>query len=317
MADSNVVGSLPAKISDAAPGLRIGIDLGGTKIEGIVMTPTAALLVTRRIDTPQGGYADIVAAVADMITALEADAGETCRIGVGMPGAVSPSTDLIKNSNTTCLNGRPFHRDLMTRIGRPILFENDANCFALSEAWDGAAAGCDSVFGVIIGTGTGGGLVVGRRVLRGANAIGGEWGHNPLAWPTPAERDNPACYCGRRGCLETYLSGAGLSRSYHEMTGERLSAAAVAALANAGDAAANAVLATYEDRLARGLAMVINIMDPEVIVLGGGLSNIDRLYETVPPRLARYVFSDHIATRLCRARFGASSGVRGAARLWD
>jgi fructokinase len=234
-----------------------------------------------------------------------------------MPGAISPATGLVKNSNSVCLNGQRFDRDLERLLRRPLRIANDANCFALSEATDGAAAGAEVVFGVILGTGTGGGVAVRGAILAGANAIAGEWGHNPLPWPHPEELPGPPCYCGKSGCIETYLSGPGLARDFRAAGGRSISALEIGAQAESGDEYADAVLARYEDRLARGLASVINILDPDVIVVGGGLSNIKRLYTEVPRLWSQYVFSDTIATQLVQARFGDSSGVRGAAWLWS
>lgn len=296
--------------------VRIGIDLGGTKIEGIVLGDDGAILARHRERTPRGDYANIVAATAGVVRRLEADVGRRCPVGIGMPGSLSPFSGLVRNSNTVELNGMPLDRDLERALGRPLRFENDANCFALSEAVDGAAAGAGSVFGVILGTGTGGGLVFAQRIVRGRNAVAGEWGHNPLPWPRADERPGPACYCGRQGCLETYLNGAGLTRAYTAAGGVELSAEQIAGLITAGEETALAALSTYADRLARGLATVINIGDPDVIVLGGGLSNIDALIPYATRHLPDYVFSDHIETRLVRARYGDSSGVRGAAWLW-
>jgi fructokinase len=233
-----------------------------------------------------------------------------------MPGAISPATGLVKNANSTWLNGRPLERDLTARLGRPLRLANDANCLAVSEAADGAAAGAEVVFGVIIGTGTGGGVCVNRRAIVGANAIAGEWGHNPMPWPEPGEWPGPPCYCGRTGCLETFLSGPGMSRDHRIRTGEDLDAATIAGRASAGDAAAVETLEIYQRRLARGLASIVNVLDPDVIVVGGGLSNIDQLYVRVPELWRPFVFSDHVATRLVRAAHGDSSGVRGAAWLW-
>ena len=243
--------------------------------------------------------------------------GTTATVGIGMPGAVSPATGLVKNANSVWLNGRPLHRDLERAMGRAIRLANDANCFALSEATDGAAAGARVVFGVIIGTGTGGGVVIDRQVLVGANAIGGEWGHNPLPAARGVESPGPACYCGRTGCIETFLSGPALARDYVNSGGASLTAQEIADRAAAGEALADAALARYEERMARALASVINLLDPNVIVLGGGLSNIERLYERVPRLWGAHIFSDHVATRLVRAMHGDSSGVRGAAWLWD
>lgn len=305
---------------------RIGVDLGGTKIEGIALAADGRELARRRVATPRGDYAGTVTAIVHLVRDLERRAGGGmpvghATVGVGMPGAISPHTGVVKNANSTWLNGRPFHADLAAALGRPVRTANDADCFAMSEAVDGAAAGAAIAFGVILGTGVGGGAVIGGRLLAGANAIAGEWGHTPLPWPRPEEIPGPACYCGRRGCIEAWLSGPALARDHAAhapsipgrpaATGED-----VANLADAGDPAALATLARYCDRLARGLAVVVNILDPEVIVLGGGLSRISRLYAEVPPLLARHAFSDHLATRLVPPRHGDSSGVRGAAWLW-
>jgi fructokinase len=291
--------------------LRIGIDLGGTKIEGIALDPAGKAVARRRVPTPRGDYVATVEAVAALAEALGAPAAN---VGVGMPGVISPATGLVKNANSTWLIGRPFGADLSARLGRDVRCANDANCFALSEAVDGAAAGARSVFGVIVGTGTGGGIVVDGRVVTGANAIAGEWGHNPLPWPRDREWPGPACYCGRTGCIETFLSGPGFARDF-DVAGVPGDAADIVARAAAGDAAAEQCVRRYEDRMARALASVINVLDPDVIVLGGGLSNIDRLYENVPLLWARYVFSDTVTTRLVKAAHGDSSGVRGAAWL--
>jgi len=298
--------------------MRIGIDLGGTKIEGIAIADDGAERLRRRIAAPRGDYAKTLTAVADLVHDLEREIGEQGTVGVGIPGTISPATGLIKNANSTWLIGRPLAEDLPRLLGRPVRFANDANCFALSEASDGAAAGAHVVFGVIIGTGTGGGVVIDGQVLVGANAIGGEWGHNPLPAPRDREWPGPPCYCGRRGCVEQFLSGPALARDYLTVaSGPAATAKEVAARADAGDALAIAVLERYADRMARALASVINVLDPDVIVLGGGLSNIDRLYDRVPQLWGPHVFSDSVATRLVRARHGDSSGVRGAAWLWE
>lgn len=296
--------------------MRIGIDLGGTKIEAGVVDREGRVVLRRRAATPAGDYAATIAALVRLVAEIEGELGRRCPVGVGMPGALSPATGLVKNANSTSLIGRRFDRDLEAALGRPLRFANDANCFALSEAVDGAAAGAAIVFGAILGTGVGGGIVVNRRLLTGVNAIAGEWGHAPLPWPADAERPGPACYCGRHGCIESFLSGRGLADDHRQSTGEALDAAAIAARATAGDGPAVASLTRYEDRLARGLAMVINVLDPDVIVLGGGLGQIDRLYREVPQRWGAYVFSDRVATRLVPPRHGASSGMRGAAWLW-
>ena len=304
--------------------MRIGIDLGGTKIEGVALGDDGGVLSRHRVPTPREDYDGSIRAIVDLVAHLEGVAGARGTVGVGIPGTISPATGLIKNANSTWLIGRPFAEDLARALGRPVRLANDANCFALSEATDGAAAGADVVFGVIIGTGTGGGVVVHGRVLPGANAVAGEWGHNPLPDPRDDERPGPACYCGRFGCVETFLSGPAMSRDYGAVLGgssdppaDPPDAAEIAARADAGEPAALACLARYEERLARALGSVINLIDPDVIVLGGGLSNIARLYLNVPARWATYVFSDRVDTRLVRAMHGDASGVRGAAWLWE
>jgi fructokinase len=294
---------------------RIGIDLGGSKIELIALDDCGHEVLRRRTATPQGDYQGTLAAIAGLIDWAEAQLGGQATVGIGTPGAISPATGLMKNCNSTCLNGQPLKQDLEARLGRAVALANDANCFALSEATDGAAAGAEVVFGVILGTGCGAGVVVHGRVLGGPNAIAGEWGHNPLPWPHDEELPGPACYCGKLGCLETWLSGPGLAAAYKARAGLELSPPEIAARAATGDALCEAILCEYEDRLARGLAHVINILDPDVIVLGGGLSNLDRLYANVPAQWHRYVFSDHVGTRLVPPWHGDSSGVRGAAWL--
>jgi len=296
--------------------IRIGIDLGGTKIEGIALSADGRAAAGRRIATPRDDYDGTVRAIAGLVSALESDAGSRGTVGVGMPGAVSPATGLVKNANSTWLIGRALPQDLERALGRSVRLANDANCFALSEACDGAAAGADVVFGVIVGTGTGGGVVVRRQVLTGPNAVAGEWGHNPLPWPDPEETPGPACYCGRRGCIETFLSGPGLARDHECVTGVRMGSEEIAARAAEGDAQAEATLRRYEGRMARALAGIINVLDPDVIVLGGGLSKLDRLYVNVPAQWARWVFSDRVDTPLVAPRHGDASGVRGAAWLW-
>ncbi|MGE5244131.1 MAG: ROK family protein [Betaproteobacteria bacterium] len=303
--------------------MRIGIDLGGTKIEGIALDDQGAALVRTRIPAPRGDYDATLDAIVSLVRSIERDAGRHGSVGVGIPGAISPATGLVKNANSTWLNGRPLADDLPRRLGRSVRFANDANCFALSEATDGAAAGASIVFGVIVGTGTGGGVVVDGRVLVGANAIAGEWGHNPLPSPRDEERPGPACYCGRSGCIETFLSGPALAREYWSAgrqpggTPDAITAEQIAARAAEGEPLANDCLARYEDRMARALAGIINVIDPDVIVLGGGLSNIDRLYANVPKLWGPRVFSDRVTTRLARPVHGDASGVRGAAWLWD
>lgn len=298
--------------------MRIGIDLGGTKIAGVALDRAGRELARGRRETPREGYEAICAAVVELVLALEADVGETGTVGLGTPGALSPATGRIKNSNTVALIGQPLREDLEAMLGRRVRLANDANCFALSEAVDGAGAGSEVVFGVILGTGTGGGVVVRGAPLTGPNAIAGEWGHNPLPWPRPEEGElpGPPCYCGKRGCLETWISGPGLARDHREHTGQALRGEAIVAAAASGDPASEATLARYVDRLGRGLAHVINLVDPDVIVLGGGLSRIARLYEAVPGRWGHYVFSDRVDTRLAPPRHGDDSGVRGAAWLW-
>lgn len=296
--------------------MRIGIDLGGSKIELIALAAGGAELYRRRVPTPRHDYPATLWAIARLVEESEDTLGQRGTVGVGTPGTHSRLTGLMKNCNSTWLNGRPLQRDLAAILQREVRISNDANCFALSEAIDGAAAGAEVVFGAILGTGCGAGIVVHGQILQGPNGIAGEWGHNPLPWPRPEELPGPPCYCGRRGCLETWLSGPGLARDLMQCSGPDLSAAAIAARAEAGDAACAAALDRYEDRLARGLAHVINILDPDVIVLGGGLSNLARLYERVPARWTEHVFSDAVHTRLRPPRHGDSSGVRGAAWLW-
>ena len=297
--------------------MRIGVDLGGSKIELVALDEDGTELLRTRVETPQGDYPGTLAAIARLLEGAERDLGGQATLGIGTPGAVSRATGLMKNCNSTWLNGQPLLRDLQTLLRREVRMTNDANCFALSEATDGAAAGAEVVFGVIIGTGCGAGIVVRGHVLTGPNAIAGEWGHNPLPWPAAGELPGAACYCGKRGCLETWLSGPGLARDLADTTGVRLAAAAIVHQALEGNAHCQAALSRYEDRLARGLAHVINILDPDVIVLGGGLSNISRLYDNVPGLWGRYVFSDSVHTRLVPPRYGDSSGVRGAAWLWN
>jgi fructokinase len=297
--------------------MRIGVDLGGTKIEAVALDRDGQERGRRRVPTPRGRYGATLAAITTLVEGLERQSGEPARVGIGMPGALSPATGLVKNANSVWLNGRPLRQDLERLLHRPLRFANDANCFALSEARDGAGEGAPVVFGVILGTGTGGGVVVHGRVLGGPNAVAGEWGHNPLPWPRPGEWPGAACYCGRTGCVETFLSGPGVSRDHREATGEELDATTIAGRAADGDAACEATLARYEERLARALATVVNLLDPDVIVLGGGLSNLTRLYEGVPERWGAWVFSDRVDTTLRPPKHGDSSGVRGAAWLWD
>ncbi|MGQ0849389.1 MAG: ROK family protein [Actinomycetota bacterium] len=296
---------------------RIGVDLGGTKIEAIALSTDGEELVRLRVATPANDYQAILQAISTLVGEVEAAAAPTFpAIGIGTPGAVSPATGLMKNSNSEALNGRPFPPDLESMLGRPVISRNDADCFALSEARDGAGSGRDTVFGVIIGTGVGGGIVVDGRALSGPNAIAGEWGHNPLPWPRDDERPGVECYCGLRGCIETFLSGPGFA-GHHQSRSGRRAAPEIVAAARAGDVSARRSLADYADRLARSLAVVINLLDPDVIVLGGGMSNIDELYRLVPETWGSYVFSDTVRTPLVRNKHGDSSGVRGAAWLVD
>ena len=297
--------------------MRLGIDLGGTKIEIIALADDGRVLLRRRIATPQGDYMATVMAVAGLVEAAENELGQRGSVGVGIPGAESRRSGLIKNANSTCLIGQPLRHDLQTLLRREVRLANDANCFALSEAIDGAGRDVETVFGVILGTGVGGGIVIRRQVLVRANAIAGEWGHNPLPRLAAADQPAPDCYCGHRGCIETYLSGPGLTADHARHTAETLDATSIECRAAAGDAACEATLRRYEDRLGRALAGVINILDPQVIVLGGGLSNMQRLYRHLPACCAPYVFSDAVDTRFLPPVHGDSSGVRGAAWLWD
>ncbi len=296
---------------------RIGIDLGGTKIEGVLLDDDGAIVKRRRVATPRHDYAETLRAIVALVARFERGLGEPALVGIGTPGAISPATGLVKNANSVWLNGKPLLHDIGRALEREVHLANDADCFALSEAMDGAGREAEVVFGVILGTGVGGGIVVRRRLLRGANAISGEWGHNPLPWPRDHELPGPGCYCGQSGCIETFLSGPGLERDYFEATQASHSAAEIASRASEGDEQADAALQRYEERLARALALVINIVDPHVIVLGGGLSNLERLYERVPTMWDPFVFSDRVDTRLVPPEHGDSSGVRGAAWLWD
>jgi fructokinase len=300
--------------------MRLGIDLGGSKIEIVALGTAGEELLRRRVPTPQGDYAGTLAAIMRLVEQAESDMQRCGTVGVGIPGALSALTGLVKNANSTCLIGKPLKADLESLLQREVRLANDANCFALSEATDGAAAGAGVVFGVILGSGVGGGIVVDGRILSGANAIAGEWGHNPLPLPPlgPVEgRRIPACYCGRNGCVEAFISGPAMRRDHAERGGEMLDPPLIVARAATGDAACETTLQRYEARLALALAGVINILDPNIIVLGGGLSNILRLYEQVPQLWGRYIFSDQVATQLVSNRHGDSSGVRGAAWLWE
>lgn len=295
---------------------RIGIDLGGTKIEGVLIGADGAVRVQLRIASPRDNYEATLQAISEMIAALEAKGGAGGSVGIGMPGSISPATGLTQGSNSTWLNKRPLGRDLEAHLGRPVRFANDANCFALSEAIDGAGAGARSVFGVIIGTGCGGGLVIDGRLIDGPNAIGGEWGHNPLPWARADEHPGPRCWCGRAGCMEMWVSGTGVAADHLRATGESVSAETIAGRAADGDLRALATLARHVDRLARGLAHVVNIFDPAVIVLGGGLSKLSGLYDELPRHMIPHVFADEPLIDVRPPRWGDASGVRGAARLW-
>lgn len=291
------------------------MDLGGTKIEGVALDDDGVELERSRVATPRSDYQGVLGAIVGLVERIGAghDVAET--VGVGTPGAVSPFDGLMKNSNSTVLNGRPLDRDLVEALRRPLILRNDADCFALSEAVDGAAAGAEVVFGVILGTGVGGGVVVDGQVRTGPNRIGGEWGHNPLPWPRPDEVPGPSCYCGKRGCIETWLAGPSLAADHERSSGKQSTAPEIVAAAREGDRRASATLERYVDRLARSLATVVNVLDPDVVVLGGGMSNVDELYEKVPRAWPQYVFGGEVATRLVRNHHGDSSGVRGAAML--
>jgi len=296
--------------------MRIGVDMGGTKIEAIVLADDGGELARNRVKTPRDDYPATIAAVARLVADVAADASSETPVGIATPGAISPATGLLKNANSTWLNGKPLDADLTQALGRPVRIANDADCFALSEAVDGAGSDVEIVFGVILGTGVGGGIVIHGKPLSGPNAIAGEWGHNPLPWPQAEEMPGPQCYCGKYGCIETYLSGPGLAADHKRHNGVDHGPEQIVAEAKSGSPDAIASLRRYQDRLARALAHVINIVDPDVIVLGGGLSNIDEFYGSVPDLLADYVFSDAVATTLARNQHGDSSGVRGAAWLW-
>jgi fructokinase len=298
------------------PHFRLGIDLGGTKIEITALDAQGRELLRRRVPTPQRDYDATIRAVSGLVADVERELGGSGTVGIGTPGSISRATGLLRGSNSVCLNGRPFRQDLASALGREIRITNDANCFALSEASDGAGAGAAVVFGIILGTGVGAGIVVRGEVLDGPNAIAGEWGHNPLPWPRDDERPGTMCFCGRAGCIETWVSGTGIERDHLRVAGVALRAPEIVTGAAAGDAACEATLRRYEERLARALAHVINLLDPDVIVVGGGMSNVERLYASVPALWGPWVFSDRVDTRLVRNRHGDSSGVRGAAWLW-
>ena len=296
--------------------MRLGIDLGGTKIAAVVLDDQGAAIWEQRVPTPRDDYDATLQAIASLVTAGQRACGHGCPVGIGMPGAISPATGLVKNANSTWLNGRSLHQDLERVLQQEVRLANDANCLAVSEATDGAAAGASVVFGVILGTGVGGGLAVRGEIITGANAIAGEWGHNPLPWPTDDERPGSPCYCGRSGCIETFLSGPALAYAYRSRTGANMTGEQIANFAGRGDADARAVMDQWTARLARALASVINVVDPDVIVAGGGLSRLGHIYEAVPAIWAQWVFSDRVATRFVPAKYGDASGVRGAAWLW-
>jgi fructokinase len=295
---------------------RIGIDLGGTKISAIVFDEADTVLAHKRIATPRDDYRAVLADITTLVGELEAEHG-SASVGIGMPGSISPASGRVQNANSTWMNGRDFQADLQASLNRHLKLANDANCFALSEAVDGAGSDAAVVFGVILGTGCGGGLVINKQVLTGPHNIAGEWGHNPLPWPTEQEHPGPKCWCGRSGCMETWLSGSGLERDHAEITGKSLSGQDIAAAADTGDAAARASMARHLNRLARGLAHVVNLIDPGVIVLGGGLSNLPRLYKDLPGAMRPYVFCETWSIDIRPPLHGDDSGVRGAARLWD
>lgn len=296
--------------------IRIGIDLGGTKIAAVALLPDGSVTEEIRVPTPREDYQGTLEAIRQLVLQLESIAGSRGTVGVGMPGSISPYTGLVQNANSTWLIGRPFDRDLADHLGRKVRVANDANCFALSEATDGAAAGARSVFGVILGTGCGGGIVFNGQVVEGPRGIAGEWGHNPLPWPEPDEYPGRRCWCGRMNCIETWVSGPALESDYAQITGERLPATDIGARASAGDKAAQDTLARHAGRLARGLSHVINILDPEVIVLGGGLSRLSHLYDVLPSLMAPYVLADRAQIDIRPPKWGDASGVRGAAWLW-
>ena len=296
--------------------MRIGIDLGGTKIEALAMDDSGAELARLRVDTPRGDYDGTVAALVDLVTRLEGELGRTGTVGVGMPGSVRAATGWIKNANSTWLNGRAFEKDLSAAMDREVRLANDANCLAVSEATDGAAAGARMVFAVILGTGCGGGLAIDRLVHAGPNGVAGEWGHTALPWARPEESPGPACYCGRHGCMEMWVSGTAIAADFLRVTGQRMTTREIAQQADLGKAEAVAAFARFEGRFARGLANVVNILDPDVIVVGGGVSRVERLYRNVPGLVREYVFGQDFDTPIVPAKFGDASGVRGAAWLW-
>ena len=296
--------------------MRIGIDLGGTKIEGVALDKHGNEVTRKRVPTPKGDYTATVTAVRDIVFALEKETSQQGSVGIGMPGTLSQITGRVKNSNSTCLNHMPFNEDISAALARPVRLANDADCFALSEATDGAGAGMPSVFGVILGTGVGGGIVINGSLLSGPNGIAGEWGHNPLPRILPDEFPGPRCYCGKEGCIESWCSGPAFETEYETTENEKLTAAEIAGLARKGHRPAKSAIRRYSDRVARALSHVINLLDPHVIVLGGGMSNIDEIYDEITARWGNYIFSDSVETKLLRNKHGDSGGVRGAAWLW-
>ena len=297
--------------------MRLGIDLGGTKIACVVLDADGRAVFERRVPTPRHDYDATIGAMTTLIGEAEADVRASCTLGIGIPGAISPATGLVKNANSTWLNGRPLRADLERALGREVRLANDANCLAVSEAVDGAAAGASVVFGVILGTGTGGGIVVNRQVITGPNAIAGEWGHNPLPWADAEEQPGPECYCGQVGCIETFLSGPGLAADYRRRGGGEVPGEEIVTRAGRGEPLAVRSLAAWTRRLAKSLATVVNVLDPDVIVVGGGLSRIQSIYADVPRHWGAWVFSDVVRTRFVPSMFGDASGVRGAAWLWE
>jgi fructokinase len=302
--------------SSITAGFRAGIDLGGTKIAGLLFDGAERVVAETRRPSPKGDYTATLDAVATVVADLEGVAGATASVGIGMPGCIAPTTGCVQNANSTWLNDKPLKADLETRLGRPVRLANDANCFVLSEATDGAAAGAGIVFGVIIGTGCGGGIAIDGRLVDGPRSISGEWGHTPLPWMEADEFDRTQCWCGRKGCLETWISGSGLARDHATQTGRALSGEEIVALAARGDTDAQRALDRHASRLARGLAMICNVLDPHVIVLGGGLSQLTHLYAALPPLMARYVLAADTSVVIRAPKWGDASGVRGAARLW-
>ena len=296
---------------------RTGIDLGGTKIECIVLDPNGKQVYRERVPAPQGSYANTIYAISELISKADKHVQEKTKVGIGIPGALSEETGLVKNANSTWLIGAPLKSDLEYSLNRPIRIENDANCFTVSEAVDGAGVNAQIVFGVILGTGVGGGITINSKLLKGINSIAGEWGHNPLPWTNEDELNQNSCYCGKSGCIETFLSGPAVERNYYQKTGKVASAKNILAISQSGNQCAQAVFDEFEIHLAKGLAQVINVLDPEIIVIGGGLSNISRLYYNVTNLWGKFIFSDHINTKLLPAKHGDASGVRGAAWLWN